>query len=250
MVLNGVKEAGGFYITAKEGIRIIAKSLRISLLTVLFVCGTLSAFAQEASWRGQDAGGSVSSDEGENPYKIFSNCLAKRLLAAPKKERLLCYSSYYAYSSNNGSSEDGDTTLGRAALGAFLDTFGKTPLGERLAGKMRRYSRVEYTKYRSEKRGRLYALGKEAPKDGERDYYWLLRCVVYENSPFSIELQGSFQGSKLTARFANDDFVIGFGNKKMDDFVSSIAHRKDATVHFNVYYDLEGLCFARVSILF
>ncbi len=141
-------------------------------------------------------------------------------------------------------------TLGRATLGALAETFGKTPLGKGLVRKIAKYSRVEYAKYRSEQRGSLYILGKKPARNGQKDYRWLLRSSVYQNSPISIELMGSFRDTNLVARFANDGVAIGFANKQLSDFARSIFHHQNATVFLNGNYDLEGPCFARVHIYF
>jgi hypothetical protein len=113
-------------------------------------------------------------------------------------------------------------------LVAAADTVGKTPLEERVTGIVTRYSRAEYMKYKSEKRGILYLFGKKPAVEGEGDYRWSLR--FFPASSFSAAFQGTFRRSILRAKFTRDKLPMGFVSQRLNDFVRGAFRLKEATV--------------------
>ncbi len=221
------------------------RSTQILLMTALVLSSTVSTVAQEVFLNGPNTITRASSSQETSLDRVFSNGLAERLhSSARKNEPAYAYKSY-----DTEISEDLDVdSLALSALGAAGDTIKRIPLVEELADKVAGYSRFEYTKFRSEKRGKLYTLGKKASKKEERDYRWLL--IFHQTSSFSVELKGSFWGSNLSARFGDDGFAVDFESKKLNDFIRVLTPFEDPSVHLGLDHDLEGSWFAECRLSF
>jgi len=219
---------------------------QILLLALLILSRTVPTLAQEAWRNGRNTINTISSNQEVSLGKIFMTCLAKHLHAADQnniEQRYVC--SFYGVATQKNPDID---TLGSAALVAGVETFGKTPPVERVVNKIAGYFRAEYTKYRSDKSGKLYVFGKKPTKSAAKDYYCSL--IFNPTSSLSVELKGSFRHSNLRAKFAKDKLAIGFMSEKINDFVKQTLHLKNPTVYFNGNYDLDGSCLAGFSIFF
>ncbi|NIS70915.1 MAG: hypothetical protein GTO12_18855 [Proteobacteria bacterium] len=221
-------------------------SKHVFILTALILSFPGLTLAEDSLGKGLDLISKVSSNKGEESLgKVFGRCLVERLYEAND-------SNVFDYDPSHDDvlySEDLDmNTFTRATFGAVADTFKMTRLGKRLAELVAGYSRVEYVRYKSEEKGRLYALGKKASKHEEKDYRWLL--IFHYTSSFPVELKGSFGSSNLSARFAEDKFGIGFESERLNEFVVSLIDLENATVHLNGTIEAEGIWFARFNLSF